>query len=81
MSAGEVLEVAEARAKRRREEIEQLATLIWKGGQLISYAVWDAKNYPERAQAFPELFKQEDEKADWQVIKARMLKYAEAKGR
>lgn len=79
MSADEVMEVTSARLKRRREEAQQLAAFLWKHGELVSYSVWDAKNYPGKEEAFPGLFKAKDNKTPWQVIKARMGSYAKAK--
>lgn len=79
MSIGEVLEVTTALLKRRNEDLKNMATLFWRHGQFVSYAVNDAGSYPDIYKAFPGMFDENENKADWRVIKARMSGYAEAK--
>lgn len=79
MSMDEVLDVITSKLKLRKEEREISAYFLWRHGSLISYSVNDPKSYPDKAEAFPGIFKQENPQEDWRIIKARMAKYAEAK--
>ena len=79
MSAGEAEQIISSRLKRQYEDSKQQMSLVWKLGALCSYSFNDPKKYPSLSEAFPGAFKQEQQQTAWQLIKARVAAYAEAK--
>lgn len=80
MSIGEVEQVVNARLKRQQEQTKLQATMLWKLGNLIAFAVHDPKHYLPLHEAFPGLFRApQEQQTDWRVMKARMTAYSAVK--
>lgn len=70
------MDVLRAKSNYLKQERRTAANLAWEHGKLVSYAVWDTKNYPDLWEAFPNLFEHEE---TWQEIKEKMSAYVAAK--
>lgn len=76
MTYREILAAMEGNQRRIKSELQIQASLIYRLGSLIGWAVNDPKNYPSYQKAFPFAEGDSVQKQDWQRMKANIEAYA-----
>jgi len=75
MTAKDIELATNVHYEKNKEFVKLLAWAVHNGAALVGIAINDPKKYPRLGEAFPHLFEQE-EKQDWQLMKARMEAFA-----
>lgn len=76
MTVKEISDYVNAYNTRENQRYKMNAVLIYKMGNLNTYAYHQPNKYPRIETAFPEIFDEGKDKAqDWKIMKARMIEY------